>query len=113
SESIVYIKLFGALGLFNGATSGFEYWIRQSVTLLTGPVAFGALLGAALGIAATQRDERQRRRVAALGLLAAIGANVANETLTGWLSHALREPADRGGAFDTLVVSPLFLLLVQ
>jgi RsiW-degrading membrane proteinase PrsW (M82 family) len=113
SESILYIKLFGALGLFNGATSGFEYWIRQSVTLLTGPVAFGALLGAALGIAATLRDQRQRRRVAALGLLAAIGANVANEILTGWLSHVLRDPADRGGALDTLVVSPFVLLLVQ
>jgi RsiW-degrading membrane proteinase PrsW (M82 family) len=113
SESIVYIKIFGLLGPFNGASPGFEYWIRQSVTLLTGPVAFGAVLGAALGIAATLRDERQRRRVAAFGLLAAIGANVANESLTGWLSHALREPADRGGALDTLVVSPLFLLLVQ
>ena len=113
SESILYIEVFGLLGPFNGASHGFEYWIRQSVTLLTGPVAFGALLGAALGIAATLRDQRQRRRVAAAGLLAAVGANVANEVLTGWLSHALREPADRGGAFDTLVVSPLFLLLVQ
>jgi len=113
AESALYIEVFGSLGFFNGATPGFEYWIRQSVTLLTGPVAFGALLGGALGIAATLRDPRQRRRVAAAGLLAAIGANVANEILTGWLSHALREPADRGGALDTLVVSPMFLLLVQ
>lgn len=113
SESVLYIEVFGSLGPFNGATPGFEYWIRQSVTLLTGPVAFGALLGAALGIAAKLRDERQRRKVAALGLLAAVGANVANEILTGWLSHTLREPADRGGALDTLVVSPGFLLLVQ
>jgi hypothetical protein len=59
-ESVIFIKMFSLLSRFNGATSGFEYWIRQSATLLTGRVAFGALLGAALGVAAALRTSRER-----------------------------------------------------
>jgi hypothetical protein len=113
SESIIFIHLFGALSSFTGATGGFEYWIRQSVTLLGGPLAFGALLGAGFGLAAQVPDRGRRATLVGAGLLAAIGAGAANEIVTGWLSHAFADLADRGSALDTLLISPLTVLLVQ
>jgi RsiW-degrading membrane proteinase PrsW (M82 family) len=113
SESILFIKLFGSLGFINGATGGFEYWIRQSVSILAGPVVFGALLGAGLGVAAQAQQRRQSMRIAGASLLAAIGGAAATETLSAWFSHLVHETVGVGGALDTLVISPFFWLLVQ
>jgi len=113
TESVVFVKLFGSLSAINGATPGFEYWIRQSVTLLGGQVAFGAVLGAALGVAAGLRQRRQRALVGGAGVLAALGGWVGTEMLAAWLWHLARPHVRVGGAFDTLVVSPGLVLLVQ
>jgi hypothetical protein len=113
TESVVFIKLFGSLSAINGATSGFEYWIRQSITLLGWHVAFGAVLGAALGIAAGLRQRRERALVGAAGVLAALGGSIGTEVLAAWLWHLARPHVHVGGAYDTLVVSPGLVLLVQ
>ncbi|MFI9029412.1 PrsW family glutamic-type intramembrane protease [Streptomyces sp. NPDC053560] len=109
-ESVLIIKLYGSLGVFMGPTSGFEYWIRQSIGLLGGQVTFGALVGAALGAAA---GARRRGFLVGAGLLAAVGGATASETLSGWLSGRLEDQVEVGSALDTLVVSPLLWLLPQ
>ncbi|MDJ0383746.1 PrsW family glutamic-type intramembrane protease [Streptomyces sp. G-G2] len=112
-ESILFIRLYGAMSSFTGVTGGFEYWIRQSIGLLGGQVAFGALLGAGLGLAAQARRRRQRRLIAGAALAASIGGAVATETLSAWLSHLAGDHIVVGSAVDTLVVSPLLWLLPQ
>jgi hypothetical protein len=112
-ESVVFIELFSLLSFVNGASAGFELWIRQVATLVTGRVAFGALLGAAIGLASTLADRRQRRLVVGAGLVAAIGADAGNEVVSAWLSHLARDHVSIGSPLDTLVVSPLLLLVVQ
>lgn len=113
SESVLFIRLYGSLSAFNGATGGFEYWIRQSIGLLGGQVAIGAVLGAALGLAAQVRQRRQRTLIAGAGLLAAIGGATAMEILSAWFSHLAESHIDVGGTLDTLVISPFLWLLVQ
>lgn len=112
-ESVLLVKLYGSLSMFTGATSGFEYWIRQSIGLLGGQVTFGALAGAGLGIAARAPTVRARRLVAGGALVAAIGGAVAAETLSAWISHLTSDHVDVGGAADTLVISPFLWLLPQ
>ncbi|MCO5999266.1 PrsW family glutamic-type intramembrane protease [Actinoallomurus rhizosphaericola] len=112
-DSIVFIRLFGSLTFVNGATGGFEYWIRQSIGLLGGQVTFGALAGAGMGIALRTRERRRRRLVNAAALTAAIGGSVAAEVLSGWFSSLLHEHVGSGGTLDTLVISPLLWLLPQ
>jgi RsiW-degrading membrane proteinase PrsW (M82 family) len=112
-ESVLFIKLYGSLSSIVGATGGFEYWIRQSIGLLGGQVTFGAVLGAGFGIAAQAQRRQERRLLAGAALVAAIGGAVASETLSAWLSHLVSDHIDVGGAFDTLVLSPLFWLLPQ
>ncbi|MFE2877696.1 PrsW family glutamic-type intramembrane protease [Streptomyces roseus] len=109
-ESVLFIEIYGSLGSFFGTTGGFEYWIRQSIGLLGGQVAFGALLGAGLALATRAR---RRGTVAAAALVAAAGGASAAETLSGWLSSRLRGQVETGSALDTLVVSPLVWLLPQ
>jgi hypothetical protein len=113
SESVILIQLFGSLSSFTGATGGFEYWIRQSVTLFGGSLAFGALLGAAFGLAAQLPDRRGRATLVGAGMLAVIGAMSANEIVPGWFSHLIDDLVERGSVVDTLLVSPLIVLLVQ
>lgn len=113
TESVLFIKLYGSLSAINGATPGFEYWIRQSATLLGGQVAFGAVLGAALGAAAGLRERRQRMQVGLAGVLAALGGSIGTEVVAAWLWHLARPHVRVGSAFDTLVVSPGLVLLVQ
>ncbi|MFB4304194.1 PrsW family glutamic-type intramembrane protease [Actinomadura sp. NTSP31] len=112
-ESVLFIRLFGMLSAFNGATGGFEYWIRQSIGLLGGQVAFGAVLGAGIGLAAQAHDRGQRRRTAAAALVAAAGGAIATETLAAWLSHLAHDHITVGGPLDTLIISPFFWLLPQ
>jgi hypothetical protein len=112
-ESALFIQLWGSLSFINGATGGFEYWIRQSIGLLGGQVAFGALLGAGIGVALRARQRRQRRLAALAGMVAAVGGAVATETLAGLLSRLLHDHIGSGGAFDTLVISPFIWLLPQ
>jgi hypothetical protein len=112
-ESAIFMKIFGLLSPFNGATSTFEYWVRQWATLLTGRVAFGALLGAAIGLAWTMRSPRDRRLVAGAGVLAAVGADVGSEVVSAWLSHLARPHIPVGSLLDTIVLSPLWLWVVQ
>jgi hypothetical protein len=113
SESILFIALIGSLGSITGTTGGFEYWIRQVVTLFGGHLAFGAVLGAAVAMAWTAPDRRSRVRIVGLGLLAALGGTVANEALTAGLSALVHGPVTVGGVLDTWLVSPLILVLVQ
>lgn len=109
-ESVLIIKLYGSLGVFFGATSGFEYWIRQTVGLLGGQVTFGALVGAGIGAAA---GAHRRRLLVGAGLVAAVGGATAAETLSGWLASELGDGVQVGSVLDTLVVSPFFWLLPQ
>lgn len=108
TESVVFIGLFGKLGFFSGATGGFEFWIRQCVTLFGGHCAFGATIGAGFGIAVQRADRRQL--VIGAGLLPAAGSALANEFGGAWISSQV---GVRGGVLDTLIVSPGILLLVQ
>ncbi|GAA0299473.1 hypothetical protein GCM10010302_42550 [Streptomyces polychromogenes] len=112
-ESVLFIRLYGAMSSFTGATGGFEYWIRQSIGLLGGQVALGALLGAGLGLAARTRQRRQRVLIAGAALAAAVGGAVATEILAAWLSHLVSDHIEVGSALDTLVISPLLWLLPQ
>ncbi|MBD2898340.1 hypothetical protein amrb99_73070 [Actinomadura sp. RB99] len=112
-ESVLFIRLYGSLSAFNGATGGFEYWIRQSVGLLGGQVAFGALLGAGIGVAAQARRRGERRRAALTALAAASTGAIATEVLSAWLSHVVHDHVDIGSPFDTLIVSPFLWLLPQ
>jgi hypothetical protein len=113
-ESIIMIKIWGSLsGFISGATEGFEYWIRQSITLLTGQVAIGAVLGAGIVIASRIPERSTRRLVATAAIVAAIGGNVANEVVTGWISHLISTHIDIGSPFDTVLVSPGIQLIVQ
>lgn len=112
-ESVLFIRLYGLFSAFNGATSGFEYWIRQSIGLLGGQVAFGAVLGAGIGLAARVPDRGRRLRVASAALVAAFSGAVATETLAAWLSHLAHDHVGVGGPLDTLIISPFFWLLPQ
>lgn len=94
-------------------TGGFEYWIRQSIGLVGGPVTFGALLGAGLGLAAQARRRGQRVLIAGAGLLAAAGGAVGTELLSPWLFKLAAPHIEVGGPADTLLVSPFLWLLVQ
>ncbi|MCP2341324.1 PrsW family glutamic-type intramembrane protease [Actinomadura rupiterrae] len=111
-ESVLFIRLFGSLGFINGVTGGFEYWIRQSIGLLGGPVLFGALLGGSLALALTGPRERRVPTVL-FGLAISIGGSAGTEALAGWLSKVTHDHMSGGGAFDTLIVSPLLWLLPQ
>ncbi len=113
SDSVLFIELWGSLGFFNGATGGFEYWIRQSVGILGGPVVFGALLGAGMGVAAQLPERRTRLLVAGAGLTAAVGGAVASENLSAWFSRLAHDDIDIGSTFDTLVASPALWLAAQ
>ncbi len=110
-ESALYMKIYGSLGGMLGSTGGFEYWIRQSIGLLGGQVAYGALLGAGLGVAA--RARRRRGLIATAAVVGAIGGATASEILSGWLSGLVRDHVEVGSALDVLVVSPVLWLLPQ
>jgi hypothetical protein len=112
-ESVLFIQIYGSLGSFLGATGGFEYWIRQSIGLLAGQVTFGALIGAGIGTAFQTRQRGRPRLIAGAAITTAIGAAVAAEILSGWLSHLVQGDVTSGGALDTLVISPLLWLLPQ
>ncbi|MFD0690899.1 PrsW family glutamic-type intramembrane protease [Actinomadura fibrosa] len=112
-ESTLIIRLFGTLSAFTGTTGGFEYWVRQSIGLLGGQVAFGAVLGAGFGLAAQARRRGGRTRAALAGLAAAICGAIATETLAAWLSRIVHDHVSVGGPLDTLVVSPFLWLLPQ
>lgn len=109
-ESALYMKIYGSLGGILGSTGGFEYWIRQSIGLLGGQVAYGALLGAGLGVAARAR---RRGLIATAAVVGAIGGATASELLSGWLSGLVRDHIEVGSALDVLVVSPFLWLLPQ
>ncbi|WP_078606892.1 PrsW family glutamic-type intramembrane protease [Streptomyces flavidovirens] len=113
SESVLFIQLWGILGTFNGATGGFEYWIRQSVALFGGQVAFGALVGAGIGLAAQARRRSQRVRIVVATLVAATGGAVATEVCAAWLSKMARDHVDIGSTLDTLVISPSLWIAPQ
>jgi hypothetical protein len=109
-ESVLFIRLWGSLGTFiGGPTGGFEYYVRQAIGLLGGQAAFGAVLGAGLGVAVQSR----RRLIAAAAVVAAIGASAGTETLAAWFSRGVHDHLANGGAFDTLIVSPFLWLLPQ
>ncbi|WP_285630546.1 PrsW family glutamic-type intramembrane protease [Actinoallomurus iriomotensis] len=111
-ESVLFIRIYGSLGSFiSGATGGFEYYVRQAIGLLGGQAAFGALLGAGLGLAVQSR--RHRPLIAVAAVVAAIGASAGTETLAGWFSHGVHDHLATGGAFDTLIVSPFLWLVPQ
>ncbi|MFB9834903.1 PrsW family glutamic-type intramembrane protease [Actinoallomurus acaciae] len=111
-ESVLFIRIWGSLGTFiGGATGGFEYYVRQTIGLLGGQVAFGAVLGAGLGVAVQARQRRALIGVAAV--VAAIGAAAGTETLAAWFSRGAHDHLASGGAFDTLIVSPVLWLLPQ
>ncbi|MFI6550064.1 PrsW family glutamic-type intramembrane protease [Streptomyces prunicolor] len=109
-ESVLIIKIYGLVGVFLGPSSGFEYWIRQSIGLLGGPVTFGALVGAGFGAAV---GARRRAGLVTASLVAAIGGAIGAEVLSGWMAGEVRDHVEVGSAFDTLVVSPFFWLLPQ
>ena len=119
-ESTVFIKVYGSFGSVLGSTFGFEFWIRQVVTLFGGTVAWGALLGAGFGLAGQMRREGQspplvarRRLVVAAAFAIAIGGAASAEILASWLSHLTADGIDAGTTFDTLVASPGLWLLPQ
>ncbi|MFC5187512.1 PrsW family glutamic-type intramembrane protease [Actinomadura harenae] len=111
-ESVLFIRLYGSLTFVNGATGGFEYWIRQSIGLLGGSVLFGALLGGGLALALTGPRENRTRTVLA-AFATAVGGTAGSETLAGWLSKITHEHLSAGGTFDTLIASPALWLLPQ
>jgi hypothetical protein len=113
SESILFIELWSILSDFNGATGGFEYWVRQSVSLFGGQVAFGALLGAGIGLAAQARERWRRVGLVAAGLTAATGAALASEVVSAWFSRLAHDHVDTGSALDTLAISPALWLAPQ
>ncbi|MEV5750782.1 PrsW family glutamic-type intramembrane protease [Actinoallomurus sp. NPDC052308] len=119
-ESTVFIKVYGSFGSSLGSTFGFEFWLRQVVTLFGGTVAWGALLGAGFGLAAQMRrgglpgpPAARRRLVVATSFATAIGGAASYEILASWLSHLTADSVDAGTTFDTLVVSPGLWLLPQ
>lgn len=119
-ESTVFIKVYGTFGSVLGSTSGFEFWIRQVVTLFGGTVAWGALLGAGFGLAAQLRRggvspqlAARRRLVVAAAFAIAIGGAASAEILASWFSHLTTDGIDAGTTFDTLVASPGLWLLPQ
>ncbi|MEU5084997.1 MULTISPECIES: PrsW family glutamic-type intramembrane protease [Streptomyces] len=113
TESVIAIELWSILSSLNGATGGFEYWIRQSASLFGSQVVFGALVGAGIGLAAQTRRRAQRVGLVTAGLVAAIGGAVANEVLSAWLSGLVRDHVGIGGTLDTLVISPAIWLAPQ
>ncbi|MGH3379558.1 MAG: PrsW family glutamic-type intramembrane protease, partial [Actinoallomurus sp.] len=119
-ESTIFIKVYGSFGSVLGTTYGFEFWIRQVVTLFGGTVAWGALLGAGFGLAAQLRRGRSpgpltatHRLVITASLTVAIGGAASAEVLASWLSHLTADAVDPGTTFDTLVASPALWLLPQ
>lgn len=112
-ESTQLINLFGAMGALIGSTSGFEYWIRQSIGLLGGPVTFGALAGAGLALATRVPGRGRRTVLAGTGLTAAIGGAAATEALSGWLFRLADGRLPEGGLLGTLIISPALWLLPQ
>jgi RsiW-degrading membrane proteinase PrsW (M82 family) len=113
SDSVVLIKLLPLLDLVSGSTSGFEYWVQQILTLFAGSLAFGAVLGGAMAVAIRQTERRPQILIGAAGLSAAAGGWVASQKLSGWLQATVFSGVDQGSALDTLIISPLAVLLFQ
>jgi RsiW-degrading membrane proteinase PrsW (M82 family) len=107
SETVLY------MGQNGGLAEGFQFWIRQSATLAGSHTAFSAMVGAGLGAAVWATDRRSRLLCAGGGLLAGIGGHVASDTLPGWIGHLTRGWVAFGGTLDTLLVSPLQVLVIQ
>ncbi|GGO17437.1 hypothetical protein GCM10010116_35280 [Microbispora rosea subsp. aerata] len=113
TESVAFIQLTDVSGAITGATRGFEFWIRQSLGLASGNVAFGCVLGAALGLAAQIRHRRHRVLIAGAGLVAATGGAAGTELLSPWFFKLADDHVETGSLADTLVVSPILWLLPQ
>jgi RsiW-degrading membrane proteinase PrsW (M82 family) len=107
SETILYMDQNG------GIAEGFQFWIRQSATLAGSHTAFSAMVGAGFGAAVWATGRRARLLCAAGGLLAGIGGHVASDTVPGWLGHVTKGWVAFGGTLDTVLVSPLLVLVVQ
>jgi RsiW-degrading membrane proteinase PrsW (M82 family) len=101
------------MGMGRGLHEGFQFWIRQSATLAGSHTAFSAMVGAGLGAAVWATQRNARLLAAAGGLVAGIGGHVASDTLPGWFGHLTQGWVAFGGTLDTLVVSPLMVLVIQ
>ncbi|GLY38029.1 hypothetical protein Amsp01_040530 [Amycolatopsis sp. NBRC 101858] len=91
----------------------FQFWTRQTVSLMTSHVAFSAILGATIGLTRQLADPRRRRRVVALGFLVAVAGHfLTDATLpyltgleTGWFAPSPQ--------LQSLVLQPATLVLLQ
>ncbi|MFI5915108.1 PrsW family intramembrane metalloprotease [Dactylosporangium sp. NPDC051541] len=103
TETVVYMS-----GADGGA--GAQYWARQILGLLAAHTTFSAVLGAAIGAASQQGDQRVRRTAIVCGVLAAAGAHALYNTWTIVQGRLLPDVSD---AVQLLVVLPASMLVLQ
>jgi RsiW-degrading membrane proteinase PrsW (M82 family) len=72
----------------SGPGLAFQYWGRQTVTLLGAHTAFSAVAGAGFGVARQLRDSRLRRVAIACGFLVAASGHFAANSAVTWFDMA-------------------------
>lgn len=90
-----------------------QYYLRQSLGLMTAHVAFTAAIGAGFGIARQISDPRGRRLAIACGFATAIAGHFANDTLIGFYERVKNNWFSPSGATDMLLFTPLTFLALQ
>ncbi|MER7164956.1 PrsW family glutamic-type intramembrane protease [Micromonospora sp. NPDC000207] len=107
TESIEY------LSSATGSAAGFQHWMRQTVGLMAAHTAFSAVLGAGLGLASQMDRTRGRAFVVTCGFLAAAGSHAASNVVFRWYGQIGADLVGAGPAVDTVLMSPVVLILVQ
>lgn len=97
---------------YAAAGGAYEFLVRQVLGVLGVHTAYGAIIGACIGLALPRRGAA-RARVAVVGLIAATGAHAFSSVLYLWYQQYLRVDWSIGPWLDVLVLTPLLILLTQ
>ncbi|MGW5718757.1 PrsW family intramembrane metalloprotease [Amycolatopsis sp. NPDC003865] len=91
----------------------FEFWTRQTVSMMTSHVAFSAILGATIGLARQLANSRRRRRVVAIGYLVAVAGHFLTDATLPYLNGLETAWFAPSPQLQSLVLQPVTLFLLQ
>ncbi|MEV5510016.1 PrsW family intramembrane metalloprotease [Streptomyces orinoci] len=98
----------------HAADASTQYFLRQSLGLLTAHMAFTALIGAGFGVARQLPDRRSQRTAIACGFGIAMAAHFANDVFISYYSRVKEDWFSQPGpTMDLLVLTPLSFLVLQ
>ncbi len=91
----------------------FQFWTRQTVSMMTSHVAFSAILGATIGLARQLAGPRRRRRVVAIGFLVAVAGHFLTDATLPYLTGLETVWFAPNPRLQSLVLQPATLFLLQ